>query len=474
MKRKREDHGWDLVTEDFSYKGSLKEDGTIEGKGVMEFPDGSQLIGTFSDGDPHGQGKYVSADGSTIFGTYEHGDLTGQVTETNESGGLVYEEVINERFVRRISRFATPWQRCNGEFRDGVFDGKENIYHYPSAAIGRITEGSFLLKGEWRQGDMASAVLYRGADEALYNGKRVVYAYDPSDSVRISSKPTLPDLYEQSLSGGGTILPPPPVLFHCCVLDGYMATFRVENVVVGPSSVGSNAGEGLFARVELPSGRIVSYYNGTRVRQDVVDARAWEENSNTITLIEGTSKRKARGRDNHRDSNDDPEKKTKEHSPRDKCIIKKDGVDDEDEDDNNDDDGENEEEEEEGEEEKYGDYDDDDREIGLSIDVPKEYALTTHYCASLGHKVNHSFDEKKVNCEYAHCDHPRFGQIRCIKTLRPIKKGEELLVSYGYDILNVTATYLPLGDGVPDWFLEGYKKFSQLSAESAPEQQEQQ
>mmetsp|Transcript_25689 Transcript_25689/g.41265 ORF Transcript_25689/g.41265 Transcript_25689/m.41265 type:complete len:276 (-) Transcript_25689:71-898(-) len=275
---------------------------------------------------------------------------------------------------------------------------------------------------------MASAVLYRGADEALYNGKRVVYAYDPSDSVRISSKPTLPDLYEQSL------------------------------VVVGPSSVGSNAGEGLFARVELPSGRIVSYYNGTRVRQDVVDARAWEENSNTITLIEGTSKRKARGRDNHRDSNDDPEKKTKEQ----------DGVDDEDEDDNNDDDGENEEEEEEGEEEKYGDYDDDDREIGLSIDVPKEYALTTHYCASLGHKVNHSFDEKKVNCEYAHCDHPRFGQIRCIKTLRPIKKGEELLVSYGYDILNVT------GDGVPDWFLEGYKKFSQLSAESAPEQQEQQ
>lgn len=68
------------------------------------------------------------------------------------------------------------------------------------------------------------------------------------------------------------------------------------------------------------------------------------------------------------------------------------------------------------------------------IDVPGKYADTTHYCASLGHKVNHHFNPSKINCKYSHYHHPRFGHIKCILTLRPIVKDEELYVDYGYHL----------------------------------------
>jgi histone-lysine N-methyltransferase SETD7 len=64
------------------------------------------------------------------------------------------------------------------------------------------------------------------------------------------------------------------------------------------------------------------------------------------------------------------------------------------------------------------------------IDVPDEYSSVSKYCASLGHKANHSFD---ANCEYSPFHHPRFGHIKCIRTLCCVNEGEELTCNYGYD-----------------------------------------
>ena len=64
------------------------------------------------------------------------------------------------------------------------------------------------------------------------------------------------------------------------------------------------------------------------------------------------------------------------------------------------------------------------------LDVPAEYSCVDVYCASLGHKANHSAEP---NCEYAAFTHPRFGEIKCIRTLRPVRKGEELTCNYGYN-----------------------------------------
>jgi SET domain-containing protein len=43
--------------------------------------------------------------------------------------------------------------------------------------------------------------------------------------------------------------------------------------------------------------------------------------------------------------------------------------------------------------------------------------------------VNHS---DKPNVEFEFMVHPRFGEIKCLRTLRSIRAGEELLVDYGY------------------------------------------
>lgn len=65
------------------------------------------------------------------------------------------------------------------------------------------------------------------------------------------------------------------------------------------------------------------------------------------------------------------------------------------------------------------------------LDIPDNMIEIEQYCASLGHKVCHSFIP---NCEFDNFDHPRFGPIKCIVSLRPIAKDEELTVHYEYDL----------------------------------------
>ena len=80
----------------------------------------------------------------------------------------------------------------------------------------------------------------------------------------------------------------------------------------------------------------------------------------------------------------------------------------------------------------------------FNIDVPSEYWEISHYRATLGHKANHSF--LKSNAKYVSVIHPRHGPILAVVSKRKIKKGEEILCSYGY---------LPDG-AVPGWYANSY------------------
>ena len=66
----------------------------------------------------------------------------------------------------------------------------------------------------------------------------------------------------------------------------------------------------------------------------------------------------------------------------------------------------------------------------IVIDVPVKYADLSVYCATLGHKANHSF---QPNCKYSPFEHPYFGKIKCICTIRKVQANDELTVAYGYD-----------------------------------------
>ena len=106
-----------------------------------------------------------------------------------------------------------------------------------------------------------------------------------------------------------------------------------------------------------------------------------------------------------------------------------------------------------------------------ALDIPPEYSGVHQYCASLGHKANHApspppgHDHDRTdnrsdghpppppppppplggggrwcNCEYSWCEHPRFGRVVCVRTLRAVAPGEELTVDYKFV------------DETPPWF----------------------
>ncbi|MBN3290681.1 SETD7 methyltransferase, partial [Polypterus senegalus] len=86
------------------------------------------------------------------------------------------------------------------------------------------------------------------------------------------------------------------------------------------------------------------------------------------------------------------------------------------------------------------------------LDVPEPYNNIRKYCASLGHKANHSFTP---NCMYDTYVHPRFGPIKCIRTVKAVEKDEELTVAYGYDHYDSARSGLE----APEWYKKGLQSF---------------
>ena len=79
------------------------------------------------------------------------------------------------------------------------------------------------------------------------------------------------------------------------------------------------------------------------------------------------------------------------------------------------------------------------------LDVPQCYNQLDNYCATLGHKVNHL---SSPNCEYTFYDHPRFGEIKAIRTLGDVSKDCELTCDYAYNHKHLSTGE----DDMPSWF----------------------
>ena len=72
------------------------------------------------------------------------------------------------------------------------------------------------------------------------------------------------------------------------------------------------------------------------------------------------------------------------------------------------------------------------------LDIPVKMRDLGEYCATLGHKINHSFSP---NCQFSHYSHPLYGEIPCVVTTQHVDKGEELFSYYHYLISDC-----------PDWY----------------------
>ena len=72
------------------------------------------------------------------------------------------------------------------------------------------------------------------------------------------------------------------------------------------------------------------------------------------------------------------------------------------------------------------------------LDIPFEWISVESYRATLGHKICHSFSP---NAAYSFAYHPRFGNIRCVKSIKSIRKNEEILCDYKYSVKKSPAWY---------------------------------
>ena len=345
------------------YTGKRNADGLPHGRGTLQWPVNlNRFQGHFVNGQKHGRGCFYFSDGSTLSGGFKNDCLHDFGVYTYPDGHYLeahyVEGVMNGKFVQWspegdvIARgqhrndVRVGWLQLFDQFggcligkvnSDGELTGSNILYVYPDAKTALI--------GEFRDGELLkarAAMLETDIDEVppkftLRSDHLTEVESSHADSHIIAKQPLIPDHYEQ------------------------------DRVYVAQSLI-PNAGEGLFARIDLSEGEIASFYNGIHLSHQEVDSRNWVLNGNTISLDEN-----------------------------------------------------------------------------IVIDVPKECSCTNAYCASLGHKANHLADP---NCKYDSFAHPRFGNIKCIRTLHPVRAGEELTCDYGYQH-KIPGTNI---DDLPSWF----------------------
>lgn len=58
-------------------------------------------------------------------------------------------------------------------------------------------------------------------------------------------------------------------------------------------------------------------------------------------------------------------------------------------------------------------------------------------------------------CLFSRFVHPRFGLIKCIRTIQAVEKDEELTVAYGYDHSSTGQN----GPEAPEWYLAELRAF---------------
>lgn len=178
-------------------------------------PDGSIIEGSYKKGVPHGYFRHINAYGDIeLFCCFIRGSIHGPCWKGLPGGGFLVSE---------------SW----------TFTSDDMVFLYPDCRTA--------LYGSFYKAQMVSGQLCRilsGIGHCSYfcgvfklavtQPEGEVYSYDPSTATRISSQPFLPDPYE------------------------------AEFVEVRTSTI-PKAGDGLFAKVNIDCGTVISFYNGVRV-----------------------------------------------------------------------------------------------------------------------------------------------------------------------------------------------------------------
>jgi len=198
------------ITTAFEYQGEL-EASQFNGRGKVDYPDGSSYVGAFSLGEFHGAGVFTSSSGDTYSGQFEQGQFTGHgfytsgTKDVQHTGGFqdwIYEgsgtytgkngdtyigSFIAGSFTGEGKSFKKNGAQYTGQFENWGFHGKgkytnvegdlyegyfKNGYYdgAGSLSLAETIDGIDGYAGVWKRGRLIASDI----DELVYNPEVVV------------------------------------------------------------------------------------------------------------------------------------------------------------------------------------------------------------------------------------------------------------------------------------------------------------
>ncbi|XP_023325497.1 histone-lysine N-methyltransferase SETD7 isoform X2 [Eurytemora carolleeae] len=219
------------------WRGGRREGwGTILGPRFEQFGV-THLTGEYKDGILSGRGKIFMLNASLREGWFQHGYFHGPARGVTLDGNLDYIG-----WYRAGTPAGFTWKKIRGDGwlvgnldSTGQFTGTDIAYLFPDLKTA--------LLGEFIQGELVSA------HPAEINGFKYI-----NDVLVPSFESTSDKIYKRWISTNKDFSCP----YH--LVDPYES-----KVVTVKASGMEGAGEGLFAKVDIDAGTIVSYYNGLRL-----------------------------------------------------------------------------------------------------------------------------------------------------------------------------------------------------------------
>ncbi|ELR22916.1 MORN repeat-containing protein [Acanthamoeba castellanii str. Neff] len=364
------------VDEEPKYEGEVDDDGEPHGLGALHFPDGSRMGGQWVEGELHGPGEYSFPDGSRILGEWVHGELAGQVEEFDADGRVRYRGRYagGQRDGDGQLWYHDEGARIAGTWCRGRLQGPA-VYTYPDGST---------LRGTWSdEGELVSAVWHDKNGQAdpkhreycFVGVREEVEEEDGDEEDDDDEGETKADEDKEEEEAEATT-------------ESEGAKEGAASAMMSKGEEVKGAGRGkLFTR---PHALVGDAYEGQHVYVD--QSRVPHSGQGLFAA---------------RDIDKDTifsfyagEKITHEFNDRRLWSECSNAI----------------------------SLDDD-----LVIDVPRPFDQLDHYSASLGHKANHASPPDNNCIYYPYDGHPVFGRIKCLRSVRSIKQGEELLVDYGYE-----------------------------------------
>jgi len=265
--------------------GERDSQGRPHGEVEIYYANGDYFWGDCVHGVKEGLASVVLANGDNLMGRFRNGRLEGLVTETlsfcerdNVSREVFYRRGLRHGFYREFGPGGKPGSRqfwAIGRFQGGQkvghhwkwnlgngwlvgplgeenkSEGKRVVYLYPDLTT--------VIQGSFHQGKLSSGQLSRLSGSDLQLGillprttpilQAPTLTYELSNRFRISTRPLLPEPYEQRYV--------------------YVADSQTEG-----------AGEGLWVKADIRAGQIAAVFNGLRQRDlpgVKSGAKAWSD-----------------------------------------------------------------------------------------------------------------------------------------------------------------------------------------------------